>query len=250
MKKVLREEIEKQRKLMNLDEQGLNKSFADAVYDYVVGGLKSIFPGDDEEEKPVQPKPKQAFSKIFKNIIEKIEGGYYHPDMIYGGRGFPKGSRAMGNSGETLFGIDRKHAGDIIETPEGKQFWQIIDKAGASKKWPHNYRGGNLEPRLTILATKIMQDAYERFADRYLSDEAKKIVDSDEGLMTHFGYATWNGPGWFNRFADSINAEVKRGVKDPKKLLKKGLSDRKTASNRLIADSAEKLEDILKTNLV
>jgi len=249
MKKVLREEIEKQRRLMNLDEQGLNKSFANAVYDYVVGGLKSIFP-DDEEDKPKQPKPKQAFSEIFKNIIEKIEGGYFHPDMKYGGRGFPKGSSAMGNSGETMYGIDRKHAGDIIETPEAKQFWQIIDKAGASKKWPHNYRGGNLEPRLTILATKVMQDAYERFAGRYLSDEAKKIVDSDNGLMTHFGYATWNGPGWFKRFADSINAEVKRGVKDPKKLLKKGLSDRKTASNRLISDSAEKLEEILKTNLV
>jgi hypothetical protein len=52
MKKVLREEIAKQRKLMNLSEQ-LDKSFSDKVYDYVVGGLKSFFP---DEEKP-EPKP-------------------------------------------------------------------------------------------------------------------------------------------------------------------------------------------------
>ena len=45
MKKILREEIAKQRKLMNLSEQTLEKSFSDKVYDYLVGGVKiNIFP--------------------------------------------------------------------------------------------------------------------------------------------------------------------------------------------------------------
>jgi len=107
-----------------------------------------------------------------------------------------------------------------------------------------------LQNRLTILAIKIMQDAYERFSSRYLSDRAKKIVDSDKGLLTHFGYATWNGPGWFRKFADSINSEVKKGVTDPKKLLKKGLNDRRFSSNKLISDSAEKIDQITGNNNV
>jgi hypothetical protein len=247
MKKVLREEIAKQRKLMNLSEQ-LDKSFSDKVYDYVVGGLKSFFP---DEEKP-EPKPAESkvkFAEVFKNIIEKIEGGYYHPDMVRDGR--LRNAGRMGDSGETMFGIDRKNGPKIInDTPNGKQFWSIIDKAGARKKWPWNYRGGRDEGRLTVLATKLVEGAYEDFSKRYLTAEAKKIVDANKGLLTHFGYAAWNGQGWFKDFADSINAEVKRGVKDPTKLLKKGLTDRKKAPNRLISDSAEKIEQILNTNLV
>lgn len=247
MKKVLREEIAKQRKLMNLSEQS-TKSFSDQVYDYVVGGLKSFFTPDEEEaDKPKQEK-KGNFSEISKKIIEKIEGGYYHPNMVRDGR--LRSAGAMGDSGETMFGIDRKKGGEINDTAEGKLYWKLIDNAGASKKWPWNYRGGNLESRLTILAIKMMEDAYKRMSERYLEADAKKIVDTNEGLLTHFAYATWNGPGWFKRFADSINDEVKKGVKDPKKLLTKALKDRKTAPNRLIADSAEKIEGIIGTNLV
>jgi hypothetical protein len=91
---------------------------------------------------------------------------------------------------------------------------------------------------------------YDDFSKRYMSDETVKIVNSDEGLLTHLGYATWNGQGWFRRFAEAINKEVERGNKDPKKLLKKGLMDRKESGNRLIASSAEKIENIIGTNLV
>jgi hypothetical protein len=248
MKKVLREEIAKQRKLMNLSEQTLEKSFSDKVYDYLVGGLKSIFSPDEETPYEKPQITKTSFSEVFKNIIEKIEGGYYHPDMVKDGR--IRGRGMMGDSGETMFGIDRKHGGDINDTSEAMQYWAMMDKTGASKKWPWDYRGGVLQNRLTILAIKIMQDAYERFSSRYLSDGAKKIVDSDKGLLTHFGYATWNGPGWFRKFADSINSEVKKGVTDPKKLLKKGLNDRRFSSNKLISDSAEKIDQITGNNNV
>lgn len=249
MKKILREEIAKQRKLMNLSEQTLEKSFSDKVYDYLVGGLKSIFSPDEEtpEEKPQISKTN--FSEVFKDIIEKIEGGYYHPDMARDGR--LRNASRMGDSGETMFGIDRKNGPKIInETPNGKQFWSIIDKAGARKKWPWNYRGGIDEGRLTILAIKLVEGAYEDFSKRYLTAEAKKIVDANSGLLTHFGYAAWNGQRWFRDFAISINSEVEKKVTDPTKLLKKGLQDRKKSTNRLISDSAEKLEQILGTNLV
>lgn len=252
MKKVLREEIARQRKLMNLSEQlekQLEKTFSDKVYDYVVGGLKSIF-SPDEETPDSQPQStkKVSFDMLTKNIIDNIEGGYYHPNMIKDGR--LKSAGRMGNSGETMFGVDRSHGDHVNDTPEGKQFWSIIDKAGASKNWPWNYKGGNLEGRLKILVTKMFQDYYEKTSPGKLDPETKKIVDSNEGLLLHLLYSIWNGLGHYDNFATSINNEVKKGVKDPTKLLKKGLTDRKTSSNRLISDSAEKLEKILGTNLV
>ena len=251
MKRVLREEIEKQRKLMNLQEQ--EPSWSDAIYDYVVTGLKNLFGDDDKPEEEVKKKSSvsdSSFDSILNQIIDKIEGGYYHPVMVQGGRGFPKGDRSMGDSGETLFGIDRKHGGTINDTSEGKRFWEIIDGAGASTKWPWLYRGGNLEGQLKSLARKMIKKNFETLAGRYLSDDARKIVMSDNGLLTHFGYATWNGLGWFRRFAQKINDEVENGVTDPKELLRIGLSQRKSANNRLISSSADKLEQIIGTNFV
>lgn len=245
MKKVLREQISRQKKLMNISEQN-----SDNLYDYIVGGLKNIFSPEEEKPKP-KPKPvlqKINFAEIFKNIIEKIEGGYYHPNMLEDGRIKNKGR--MGKSGETMFGIDRKTGGKINETPSGLQYWEIIDKAGASKRWPYNYRGGTTQSRLTLLAIKMIESDYERFSQGYLIAPAKKIVDSNKGLMYHFGYAAWNGEGWFQGFAKSINNEVSRGITNPDKLLKKGLMERKNSSVRLISDSAEKLDSIIGSNMI
>jgi hypothetical protein len=242
MKRVLREEIQKQKKLMGLKEQE-EQSLGSVVYDYLVSGLKSIFSSDDEESesKPTTSNV-SSWEKVADKIIDKIEGGYYNPDK--------HSTRGMGDSGETMFGIDRKYAGKLNETPEGKEFWSLIDKADAKNKWAWNYKGGPLEPKLKNLAIKMIKKNYDDFSKRYMSDETVKIVNSDEGLLTHLGYATWNGQGWFRRFAETINKEVQRGNKDPKKLLKKGLMDRKESGNRLIASSAEKIESIIGTNLV
>jgi hypothetical protein len=251
MKKILREEILRQKKLMNLQEQ--NQSWGDALYDYMSSGLKSIFFGDDDED---EKKPKKledkigSFEKIAGQLIDEIEGGYFHPIMVKGGRGFPKGSRSMGDSGETMFGIDRKHGAEINTSSEGRQFWGLIDAVNASKKWPWLYKGGNLEGPLKNLASRMIKNNFNKFADRYLTPEAKKVVQSDEGLLTHFIYATWNGPGWFNRFAKSINSQVEKGVTDTEKLMKIGLQDRKNSGNNLISSSAEKIEKIRGTNLV
>lgn len=252
MKRVLREDIERQRQLMNLHEQ--DPSWADAIKDFIVKGFKDLF-GDEEETTPESSDEKvkvgqSKFEKIIGKIIDTIEGGYYHPSMVAGGRGYPKGDRSMGDSGETMFGIDRKHGDKINTTPSGVRFWNTIDSADASTKWPWNYRGGKHEGFLKSLATKMIKDTFDQYAQRYLSDEAREIVLADENLMAHFGYATWNGPGWFRRFAQSINKEVEGGTTDPKSLMKKGLLDRKNSSNRLISSSAEKIEKITGTNYV
>lgn len=251
MKRVLKEDIQRQRRLMNLQEQ--DPTWWEEVKNAIAKGFEDLFNFDDDEDEPSTEKitsEKPEFHKILEQIIDKIEGGYYHPVMVNGGRGFPKGDRAMGDSGETMFGIDRKHGDKINTTSSGVKFWNTIDSANASTKWPWNYKGGKYESILKSLAVKMINDAFDNYAQRYLDDEARKIVTSDKNLLTHFGYATWNGPGWFRRFAQSINSEVTKGVTDPEELFIKALKDRKNASNNLIRSSAEKIEKITGTNYV
>lgn len=244
MKKILREDIQKQRRLMNLQEQ--EKSWGDIFYDYVSKGLKAL---GGEEPSPSKPKKDESsyIDYLFTRIIDDIEGGYYHPNMLYDGRIKSKGR--MGKSGETMYGIDRKTGDEINRTSQGRQFWGIIDLAGAANKWPYLYMGGNLESVLKPLAVRMLKDRFENYS-KNLDKETLEIVRSDRGLLLHMGYAAWNGSTWFQKFADSLDNEVARGNKDPKKLLAKGLRDRKNSTNSLISDSAEKLEKILGTNLV
>jgi hypothetical protein len=161
----------------------------------------------------------------------------------------------MGDSGETMMGIDRKHGGTINTSPDGIEFWSLIDKAGASKPdskggWKWNYKGGNLESKLKSIVTKMIQKKYDDYSSRYLTPEAKKIVDTNPGLMFHFIYAVWNGPGWFRRFAEKINDQVKKGEKNPEKLYKVGLNSRLDSGNSLIAKSGDKIDDLMGTNMV
>lgn len=156
-------------------------------------------------------------------VIDNLEGGYYHPDMLKDGR--VKDFR-YSNSGETMFGIDRKAGGSINTTSAGKKFWNIIDTANASKNWKWNYKGGPLEDTLKLGASDVMYPGYEKNSKNYLSPDAKQIVDSDNRLLFHFIYGTWNGPGWFKKFAGDINKAVSSGVKDTDKLTKIAIDSR------------------------
>jgi hypothetical protein len=175
-------------------------------------------------------------------VIDNLEGGYYHPQMLKDGR--VKDTR-YSSSGETMFGIDRKAGGSINTTPAGKEFWGVIDNAGASKSWKWNYKGGNLGGKLKELAAKIIYPEYIRMSNRYLSPEARKIVDSDRRLLFNFIYATWNGEGWFERFAKPINAAVKNGVTDVDALTKIAVERRTSSTNSLIAQGGRKISDLL-----
>ena len=183
-----------------------------------------------------------SFESMTNKVIDNLEGGYYHPKM--------KSGSAMGDSGETMMGIDRKHGGTINTTDAGKEFWKIIDDADASTKWKHYYKGGELEPKLKKLVAKMMKPYYDSYMDRYLSPEAKKIVEKNPDLNFHFVYATWNGPGWFQKFGKKINDAVAKGIEDPKKLIQIALRSRLDSGNSIIAQTGRKMDDILGTNLV
>ncbi len=241
MRKILIKEIERQKDLMNLKEQLMVPGLLNVV------NLQKYFSSPAKEKTATDTTKKGSFEDTVNKIIDKIEGGYYHPKKHKSGK--------MGDSGETMMGIDRKHGGDINTSAWGVEFWNAIDRAGASRPdnkggWSWNYKGGSLEPKLKSLVMKMIKDKYETYSSRYLDPEAKKIVDSHPGLMFHFIYAVWNGPGWFKRFAEKINQQVKKGVKDPKKLYKDALNNRITSGNSLIAQSGNKIDDILGTNMV
>jgi hypothetical protein len=176
--------------------------------------------------------------KVTKKVIDKFEGGYWNGSTSKNTQttklgicsNHPDGS--MGASTETMFGLDR-YNGSIEKTSDGQEFFRLIDKqkkdlgmAQFCKKWKWNYKGGELEDTLKNLAAKVMKHSYDRNAGNYFSPELRKRVESNDRLLMHFSYASWNGPGFFQKFAKSLNNAVKDGKSD-KELLKQAIEDRK-----------------------
>ena len=215
---------------------------------------------------------KDKFKTVTKLVIDKLEGGYFHPNMRTAN---PKKFGSYHRSGETMFGLDR-HAGhglyystsrksdDVLrnlkhiesgvytyKSLEAKEFWTTIDTANAKNNWQWLYRGGSLENKLKDLTAEIMLPSYERNAKNYLDAKTREIVEKDNRLLFHFIYASWNGSGWFQKFATDMNKAVSSGITEADKLsqvaldsrLKEGL--RKGSSpNSLIAQGGNKIAKI------
>jgi peptidoglycan hydrolase-like protein with peptidoglycan-binding domain len=180
------------------------------------------------------------FEAMTKIIVNNIEGGYYNPEWHR--------QAAMGRSGETMFGMDRVHGSGLFKSGAGKKFWETIDKNKNKDVWKHYYRGGSLEPELLRLVTEIMTKHYEELSDRFLSDKAKKLVESNNGLKLHFYYASWNGSGFFQQFAKKINQAVDDGIESPEKLLSIAINSRLDIPS--MKKSGEKLLKIFNSNTI
>lgn len=194
---------------------------------------------------------KDAFRAVTDIVISKMEGGYYHPNMLLDGR---VTDHRYANSGETMMGIDRKAGGSINTTEAGQSFWKVIDDAGAADNWKWNYMGGSLNSQLKGLASDVMYPSYVSNSKNYLSTKASAIVDSDPRLVFHFSYATWNGAGWFKKFAKDINDAVDSGTTNSDKLVqvaidsrtKEGLSSG-SSPNSLIKQGGDKIAGFIQT---
>ena len=221
---------------------------------------------------------KDKFKTVTKLVIDKLEGGYFHPNMRTNN---PNKFGSYHRSGETMFGLDR-HAGhdlfystarkkgadgkaiDVVsnlkhiesgayqyKSPQAKEFWQTIDNANAKSNWKWLYRGGSSEDRLKDLASEMMFTVYERNAKNFLKPETKAIVDSDNRLLFHFIYGSWNGAGWFQKFANDMNKAVASGITDVDKLSQIALDSRTKEGlkvgeppNSLIAQGGKKIADL------
>ena len=190
------------------------------------------------------------YEKVVFQIIDNIEGGYFHPNMLLDGRVKDK---RYSNSGETMFGIDRLRGGSINNTIAGKKFWALIDKADAKNNWRWNFKGGELEPELKALAAQMIQPLFNNLSKNYLSKKAIEIVNKNAILLFHFIYATYNGAGWFKKFATDINTALAAGILDPVQLIQIALNSRikegltkGSRPNSLIVQSAKKIQSIFK----
>lgn len=207
-----------------------------------------------------------VFDYVTGVVIDKLEGGYYHPDMRT--RNPSKFSR-YGSSGETMFGLDR-HAGHDLyyssprkssdvqtnlkyitsgsykyKNDDAKEFWTTIDKQNARTNWDWLYKGGNLYPKLKKLAAGIMFPQYNYLANKYLSAKSRELVESDPRLLFHFIYACWNGSGWFQRFAVKINKAVSDGITNKDSLLDIAVKSRTQSTNSLISDGGKKISSFI-----
>ncbi len=204
--------------------------------------------------------------KIITNIIiDRFEGGYYHPDMMVAN---PTRFSAYKNSGETMFGLDR-HAGHgifyttprkssdvLINLPNyyngsyqfrnnaSRDFWTLIDSQNARNNWKWNFKGGNLYSQLKALAGEIMFHQYQRYANLYLQTPARNIIEKSPFLMLHFAYATWNGPGRFQNYAKTINNAVANGITNVDELSKMAIKDRLDSTNPIINSGGKKFAAI------
>jgi len=177
-------------------------------------------------------------------VIDNLEGGYYHPDMLQDGR---VNDQRYGNSGETMFGLDRMAGGIEATGPAGREFWSLIDSQNAKSNWKYGYMAKDnpsLESKLRELASNVMKPLYGDYTHRYLSPEAAEIVNNYAPLAFNFIYGTWNGPGWFQKFAKVINDAVAGGNTDPKSLLQIALERRSGSGNSLIAQGGSKVANI------
>ena len=183
------------------------------------------------------------FRKFSDLVIDNLEGGYYHPRFFY-----KLDDPRYDKSGETMFGIDRKNAGSLIKTPAGELFWEIIDKNKTNWRW--NDFGEDVEDQLRDLASKIIYPAFLRYSNTYLTKESRDAIQNDDRLLLHFVYATWNGPGWFQKFARDFNRQPGAGTET---LLRQAIDSRTkeglrkgSQPNSLIKQTGVKLDRIFK----
>ena len=244
---IISEEEQKEiKKLYNLSEQDYLKAGLEAIFKNIFNNKKEDKKSKDNKNtsdvpnlptKSTLPSGKVDFDEVTKQVVDKVEGGYYNPKWHY--------KSAMGDSGETMFGIDRKHGGTLNTSSAGVQFWNLIDKNKNKSEWKHGYRGGQLEGQLLDLVSQIMQPHYETLAKKYLSPEAKSIVDSDKRLLFHFIYASWNGSGWFQKFSKKFNNSVDSGITNPDELVKVAIDSRIDSGNKLIAQGGRKIDSFI-----
>jgi hypothetical protein len=245
-------------------EQVFPSGFSDSRIDpnrETITMLYNTILGTNAEAKEETPEAKTEFSDeivppkdwdtITNLIIDRLEGGYYHPDM----KASLKGGENMYDSGETLFGIDRKHGGKNNTTPEGLAFWNTVDKnsgwsplSKGEPKWKYNHvpKGSNLRKA----AANVMLAAYNFNKKNIvkMDEKIEAIINSDARLQVHFAYGAWNGAGNFQILYNSLVNYIKN---NPDYTMKGLLQDAMKARTRLIgakravAHSAKKVSELI-----
>ncbi|MGH2552143.1 MAG: hypothetical protein ACRDEB_00410 [Chitinophagaceae bacterium] len=183
----------------------------------------------------------EQFLSMTNIVIDNFEGGYYHPDMAKKMK--PADQALLAASGETMFGLDRKAGIQLAIYPEWKQFWDMVDKANARTTWKHYFMGGALNATLKDLAGRIMYQWFNRLSAKYLIGNSIDKIAADDRLVIHFSYASWNGEGWFKKFANALNDA--KGTRE--QLFQTTLKARTESSSKAIRNAGAKMMKLFVT---
>lgn len=189
-------------------------------------------------------------------IINELEGGYYHPDM----KAKLKGGSNMGDSGETMYGLDRQK-GNIENSDAGKKFFALVDKYYSTHHADTGYYNdkangqhadipASVGNQLKQLAAEVIYNRFNNYSSA-LSKAAKEKVMTDPALLIQFFYGVYNGQGNFNKLAAVMNDALSKGTTDAKKLYQLLQRKRRTLGtgdngNKLFRKGADKLDNIIK----
>jgi len=193
-------------------------------------------------------------STLVQAIVDNLEGGYYHPVHAYN----PKTKKIYddysiyNNSGETLYGIDR-YAGNtegLRKGPKndtGVDFWDAVDAISGygaygnaaryyktktwkikeypaiKNAWSHYYMPKKSDKGYDTLQKnlqKYITSQYTQFSKSYFgSHPVGKLVENDGRLKFMYYRATWNGVGYFQKYANNLKKVYDSGVTDIEKLI-------------------------------
>lgn len=201
--------------------------------------LISYFSHNQFPVKPESKIPKnlsvtlEQFYKMTIIVIDNFEGGYYHPDMS---KKWKASDQALlKDSGETMFGLDRMAGVQLNKYPEWRMFWDLVDldKNNNPLSWGYQYRGGKSEIRLKELASKIMYQWFSYLAGKYILIGSMDEIANDDRLIIHFSYASWNGEGWFQKYAKALNEAIIKFPSNKDAIFNEAIKARTMATNKM-----------------
>lgn len=206
------------------------------------------------DKLPVLNVTLEAFTINTQRVIEGLEGGYYHPDMK---KNFSaKSQKLLGDSGETMYGLDRKHGAQLAKFSEWNEFWKVLDQDKKLNPNRYGYNKMDVPQAATLkrLAAAIMYKWFSYLAGKYLLVSSMDEVAADDRLMIHFSYASWNGEGWFERYAKALNEAIRKYDNQPNEkelIFKEAIKARTESSNAVIRQQGTNMMALFKKlNLV
>lgn len=186
------------------------------------------------------------FKEVTRQVIAYLEGGYFSPQTSN-----VRDPRFYA-SGETMFGIDRKTGGaELTTTPTALKFWKAIDDAQSKGgKWPHLYIPPDpLQSELINYVAVMMEQRFNRMFNNprnFKNPSVKALVKSDGRLLFNFIYASWNGDGWFQKFATKLEQAYSKGTTDVEQLVSLAVSLRTSDKDSLIRQGGYKIKGLFK----
>lgn len=187
------------------------------------------------------------FSTLTQHVIDFLEGGYYHPSMK--SKFNIKSQLLLGDSGETMFGLDRKHGAQLARYPEWDIFWDVVDQGKAKRPFEWKYNAKNVKDAdvLKDFAARIMYKWFSYLAGKYILISSMDEIANDDRLTIHFIYGAWNGIGWFERYAKALNAAIVKFPNQKEAIFQEAFKARIASSNPVIRQQGTNMVAMFKS---